>query len=267
MRTPPTSPSKAAAPAELPRAKSAPQLRDRDSPDNVQQTPPPVPPIQELPPAVDAPRPPASPNSGEARRTLTAVLDALMGTADGQRRDRALRLENGSRVADYVRDHPDGAYTVRLFGDGFTIRREGDESIPKPPARKRPRRGGVHTSSSGVLVVLRLAPSTRRRRHSLPIYPRRVHDDADASPLQAYADHAAFLADVRDGRVPAAFRPDARPVRVRLEVEDYLPSAYRDVHAYLDPFRRAQNGEPPLQKPETLSSEGRSSRLKRFDKS
>ena len=105
------------------------------------------------------------------------------------------------------------------------------------------------------------------RHHSLPIYPRRVHDDADASPLQAYADHAAFLADVRDGRVPAAFRPDARPVRVRLEVEDYLPSAYRDVHAYLDPFRRAQNGEPPLAKPETLSSEGRSSRLKRFDKS
>ena len=97
-------------------------------------------------------------------------------------------------------------------------------------------------------------------------HPRRVHDDADASPLQAYADHAAFLADVRDGRVPAAFRPDARPVRVRLEVEDYLPSAYRDVHAYLDPFRRAQNGEPPLAKPETLSSEGRSSRLKRFDK-
>ena len=167
MRTPPTSPSKATAPAELPRAKSAPQLRDRDSPDNVQQTPPPVPPIQALPPAVDAPRPPASPNSGEARRTLTAVLDALMGTADGHRRDRALRLENGSRVADYVRDHPDGAYTVRLFGDGFTIRREGDESIPKPPARKRPRRGGVHTSSSGVLVVLRLAPSTRRRRHSV----------------------------------------------------------------------------------------------------
>ena len=239
MRTPPSSPAKASAPSELPRAKSAPQLRDRDSPDNVQQTPPPVPPIQELPPAADAPRPPASPNSGEARRTLTAVLDALMGTADGHRRDRALRLENGSRVADYVRDHPDGAYTVRLFGDGFTIRRKGDESLPKPPARKRPRRGGVHT----------------------------VHDDADVSPLQAYADHAAFLADVRDGRVPAAFRPDARPVRVRLEVEDYLPSAYRDVHAYLDPFRRAQNGEPPLQKPETLSSEGRSSRLKRFDKS
>ena len=51
---------------------------------------------------------------------------------------------------------------------------------------------------------------------------------------------------------------------LRLEVEDYLPSAYRDVHAYLDPFRRAQNGEPPLQKPETLSSEGRSSRLKRL---
>ena len=248
MRTPPTSPSKAAAPAELPRAKSAPQLRDRDSPDNVQQTPPPpVPPIELLPPAAAtaedparraAPRDPASPNGGEARRTLTAVLDALMGTADGHRRDRALRLENGSRVADYVRDHPDGAYTVRLFGDGFTIRREGDESLPKPPARKRPRRGGVHS----------------------------LHDDDAASPLQAYADHAAFLADVRDGRVPAAFRPDARPVRVRLEVEDYLPSAYRDVHAYLDPFRRAQNGEPPLQKPETLSSEGRSSRLKRFDK-
>ena len=99
-------------------------------------------------------------------------------------------------------------------------------------------------------------------------HPRRVHDDADASPLQAYADHAAFLADVRDGRVPAEFRgpADAPPVLVRLEVEDYLPSAYRDVHAYLDPFRRAQNGEPPLQKPETLSSEGRSSRLKRFDK-
>ena len=239
MRTPPTSPSKASAPAELPRAKSAPQLRDRDSPDNVQQTPPPpVPPIQELPPAADAPRPPASPNSGEARRTLTAVLDALMGTADGQRRDRALRLENGSRVADYVRDHPDGAYTVRLFGDGFTIRREGDESLPKPPARKRPRRGGVHT----------------------------VHDDDAASPLQAYADHAAFLADVRDCRVPSEFRTGPANL-VRLEVEDYLPSAYRDVHAYLDPFRRAQNGEPPLQKPETLSSEGRSSRLKRFDKS
>ena len=85
MRTPPTSPSKAAAPAELPRAKSAPQLRDRDSPDNVQQTPPPVPPIQELPPAAvpgNPARAPASPNSGEARRTLTAVLDALMGTAD-----------------------------------------------------------------------------------------------------------------------------------------------------------------------------------------
>ncbi len=170
MRTPPTSPSKAAAPAELPRAKSAPQLRDRDSPDNVQQTPPPVPPIQELPPAAvpgNPARAPASPNGGEARRTLTAVLDALMGTADGQRRDRALRLENGSRVSDYVRDHQDGAYTVRLFGDGYTIRRECDESIPKPPARKRPRRGGVHTSSSGVLVVLRLAPSTRRRRHSV----------------------------------------------------------------------------------------------------
>jgi hypothetical protein len=156
MRTPPSSPSKASVRDEMPRAKSAPQLRDRDSPDNVQQTPPPVPPIQELPPAADAPRPPASPNGGEARRTLTAVLDALMGTADGHRRDRALRLENGSRVADYVRDHPDGAYTVRLFGDGFTIRREGDESIPKPPARKRPRRGGVHTSSSGVLACFDL---------------------------------------------------------------------------------------------------------------
>ena len=164
------------APAELPRAKSAPQLRDRDSPDNVQQTPPPVPPIQELPPAADAPRPPASPNSGEARRTLTAVLDALMGTADGHRRDRALRLENGSRVADYVRDHPDGAYTVRLFGDGFTIRREGDESIPKPPARKRPRRG-VHTPSHVLACTTtptRAGPRRRRR----------------ASPLQAYADHA-----------------------------------------------------------------------------
>ena len=246
MRTPPTSPLKASVRDEMPRAKSAPQLRDRDSPDNVQQTPPPpVPPIQELPPAAvpgnparpAAPRDPASPNGGEARRTLTAVLDALMGTADGQRRDRALRLENGSRVADYVRDHPDGAYTVRLFGDGFTIRREGDESLPQPPARKRPRRGGVHT----------------------------VHDDADASPLQAYADHAAFLADVRDCRVPSEFRTGPANL-VRLEVEDYLPSAYRDVHAYLDPFRRAQNGEPPLQKPETLSSEGRSSRLKRFDK-
>ena len=238
MRSPPTSPPKSAeTPKELPRAKSAPQLRDRDSPDNVQQTPPPVPPIQELPPAADAPRPPASPNGGEARRTLTAVLDALMGTADGHRRDRALRLENGSRVSDYVRDHPDGAYTVRLFGDGFTIRREGDESLPQPPARKRPRRGGVHT----------------------------VHDDADASPLQAYADHAAFLADVRDCRVPTEFRNGSN--LVRLEVEDYLPSCYKDVHAYLDPFRRAQNGEPPLAKPETLSSEGRSSRLKRFDKS
>ncbi len=237
MRTPPTSPLKASVRDEMPRAKSAPQLRDRDSPDNVQQTPPPVPPIQELPPAADAPRPPASPNGGEARRTLTAVLDALMGTADGHRRDRALRLENGSRVSDYVRDHPDGAYTVRLFGDGFTIRREGDESLPKPPARKRPRRGAVHT----------------------------VHDDADASPLQAYADHAAFLADVRDCRVPTEFRNGSN--LVRLEVEDYLPSCYKDVHAYLDPFRRAQNGEPPLQKPETLSSEGRSSRLKRFDKS
>ena len=247
MRTPPASPSKAAAPAELPRAKSAPQLRDRDSPDNVQQTPPPphVPPIELLPPAAAtaedptrraAPRDPASPNGGEARRTLTAVLDALMGTADGHRRDRALRLENGSRVSDYVRDHPDGAYTVRLFGDGFTIRREGDESLPKPPARKRPRRGGVHT----------------------------VHDDT-ISPLQAYADHAAFLADVRDCRVPSEFRTGPANL-VRLEVEDYLPSAYRDVHAYLDPFRRAQNGEPPLAKPETLSSEGRSSRLKRFDK-
>ena len=249
MRSPPTSPPKSAeTPKELPRAKSAPQLRDRDSPDNVQQTPPPVPPIQELPPAAAsvgnvnpdaaARRDPASPNGGEARRTLTAVLDALMGTADGQRRDRALRLENGSRVSDYVRDHPDGAYTVRLFGDGFTIRREGDESLPQPPARKRPRRGGVHT----------------------------VHDDADASPLQAYADHAAFLADVRDCRVPTEFRTGPANL-VRLEVEDYLPSAYRDVHAYLDPFRRAQNGEPPLAKPETLSSEGRSSRLKRFDKS
>ncbi len=74
---------------------------------------------------------------------------------------------------------------------------------------------------------------------------------------------------MRDGRVPAEFRgpADAPPVLVRLEVEDYLPSAYRDVHAYLDPFRRAERGEPPLQKPETLSSEGRSSRLKRFDKS
>ena len=249
MRTPPASPSKAAAPAELPRAKSAPQLRDRDSPDNVQQTPPPphVPPIELLPPAAATagnpanpdtrPRDPASPNGGEARRTLTAVLDALMGTADGHRRDRALRLENGSRVADYVRDHPDGAYTVRLFGDGFTIRREGDESLPKPPLKKRPRRGAVHS----------------------------LHDDDAASPLQAYADHAAFLADVRDCRVPSEFRTGAANL-VRLEVEDYLPSAYRDVHAYLDPFRRAQNGEPPLQKPETLSSEGRSSRLKRFDK-
>ena len=242
MRTPPSSPAKAAAPAELPRAKSAPQLRDRDSPDNVQQTPPPhVPPIELLPPAAatagNPARAPASPNGGEARRTLTAVLDALMGTADGHRRDRALRLENGSRVADYVRDHPDGAYTVRLFGDGFTIRREGDESLPKPPLKKRPRRGAVHT----------------------------VHDDT-ISPLQAYADHAAFLADVRDCRVPSEFRTGAANL-VRLEVEDYLPSAYRDVHAYLDPFRRAQNGEPPLQKPETLSSEGRSSRLKRFDKS
>ena len=178
MRTPPTSPSKATAPAELPRAKSAPQLRDRDSPDNVQQTPPPVPPIQELPPAADAPRPPASPNGGEARRTLTAVLDALMGTADGHRRDRALRLENGSRVADYVRDHPDGAYTVRLFGDGFTIRREGDESIPKPPARKRPRRGGVHT-------VFMTTPTCHPSKPT-PTMPR--------------------LADVRDGRVPAEFR-------------------------------------------------------------
>jgi len=56
MRSPPTSPPKSAeTPKELPRAKSAPQLRDRDSPDNVQQTPPPVPPIQELPPAADAP--------------------------------------------------------------------------------------------------------------------------------------------------------------------------------------------------------------------
>jgi hypothetical protein len=241
MRTPPTSPSKATAPAELPRAKSAPQLRDRDSPDNVQQTPPPVPPIQELPPAAvpgNPARAPASPNGGEARRTLTAVLDALMGTADGHRRDRALRLENGSRVSDYVRDHPDGAYTVRLFGDGFTIRREGDESLPKPPLKKRPRRGAVHS----------------------------LHDDDAASPLQAYADHAAFLADVRDCRVPSEFRTGAANL-VRLEVEDYLPSAYRDVHAYLDPFRRAQNGEPPLAKPETLSSEGRSSRLKRFDKS
>ena len=244
MRTPPTSPAKASAPAEMTRAKSAPQLRDRDSPDNVQQTPPPVPPIQELPPAAAtaedparpaAPRDPASPNGGEARRTLTAVLDALMGTADGQRRDRALRLENGSRVADYVRDHPDGAYTVRLFGDGFTIRREGDESLPKPPARKRPRR--VHT----------------------------VHDDT-MSPLQAYADHAAFLADVRDCRVPTEFRTGPANL-VRLEVEDYLPSAYRDVHAYLDPFRRAERGEPPLQKPEILNEKGRSSRLKRFDKS
>ena len=248
MRTPPTSPAKASVRDEMPRAKSAPQLRDRDSPDNVQQTPPPphVPPIEPLPPAAvpgnparaPASRDPASPNGGEARRTLTAVLDALMGTADGQRRDRALRLENGSRVADYVRDHPDGAYTVRLFGDGFTIRREGDESLPQPPARKRPRRGGVHT----------------------------VHDDADASPLQAYADHAAFLADVRDCRVPSEFRTGPSNL-VRLEVEDYLPSAYRDVHAYLDPFRRAERGEPPLAKPETLSSEGRSSRLKRFDKS
>ena len=248
MRTPPSSPAKASVRDEMPRAKSAPQLRDRDSPDNVQQTPPPphVPPIELLPPAAATagnranpdtrPRDPASPNGGEARRTLTAVLDALMGTADGQRRDRALRLENGSRVADYVRDHPDGAYTVRLFGDGFTIRREGDESIPKPPARKRPRRGAVHT----------------------------VHDDT-ISPLQAYADHAAFLADVRDCRVPAEFRTGAANL-VRLEVEDYLPSAYRDVHAYLDPFRRAERGEPPL-KPETLSSEGRSSRLRRFDKS
>ena len=166
----------------------------------------------------------------------TEELDALMGTADGHRRDRALRLENGSRVADYVRDHPDGAYTVRLFGDGFTIRREGDESLPKPPLKKRPRRGAVHS----------------------------LHDDT-ISPLQAYADHAAFLADVRDCRVPAEFRTGAANL-VRLEVEDYLPSAYRDVHAYLDPFRRAQNGEPPLAKPETLSSEGRSSRLKRFDK-
>ena len=248
MRSPPSSPPKSAETpktSELPRAKSAPQLRDRDSPDNVQQTPPPphVPPIEPLPPATvpgnparpAAPRDPASPNGGEARRTLTAVLDALMGTADGQRRDRALRLENGSRVADYVRDHPDGAYTVRLFGDGFTIRREGDESLPKPPSKKRPRR--VHT----------------------------VHDDT-MSPLQAYADHAAFLADVRDCRVPAEFRTGPANL-VRLEVEDYLPSAYRDVHAYLDPFRRAQNGEPPLAKPETLSSEGRSSRLKRFDKS
>ncbi len=247
MRTPPTSPAKASAPSDMPRAKSAPQLRDRDSPDNVQQTPPPhVPPIELLPPAAAtaedparraAPRDPASPNGGEARRTLTAVLDALMGTADGHRRDRALRLENGSRVADYVRDHPDGAYTVRLFGDGFTIRREGDESLPKPPLKKRPRRGAVHS----------------------------LHDDT-ISPLQAYADHAAFLADVRDCRVPTEFRTGAANL-VRLEVEDYLPSAYRDVHAYLDPFRRAQNGEPPLAKPETLSSEGRSSRLKRFDKS
>jgi len=240
MRTPPTSPLKASVRDEMPRAKSAPQLRDRNSPDNVQQTPPPphVPPIEPLPPAAvpgNPARDPASPNGGEARRTLTAVLDALMGTADGQRRDRALRLENGSRVSDYVRDHPDGAYTVRLFGDGFTIRREGDESLPQPPARKRPRRGGVHT----------------------------VHDDNE-SPLQAYADHAAFLADVRDCRVPAEFRTGPANL-VRLEVEDYLPSAYRDVHAYLDPFRRAQNGEPPLAKPETLSSEGRSSRLKRFD--
>ena len=68
MRTPPTSPSKAAAPAELPRAKSAPQLRDRDSPDNVQQTPPPlvqqtppplVPPIELLPPAAATAEDPA----------------------------------------------------------------------------------------------------------------------------------------------------------------------------------------------------------------
>ena len=248
MRTPPPSPLKASVRDEMPRAKSAPQLRDRDSPDNVQQTPPPphVPPIEPLPPAAssngnpanpETRRDPASPNGGEARRTLTAVLDALMGTADGQRRDRALRLENGSRVADYVRDHPDGAYTVRLFGDGFTIRREGDESLPKPPLKKRPRRGAVHS----------------------------LHDDDAASPLQAYADHAAFLADVRDCRVPTEFRNGSN--LVRLEVEDYLPSCYKDVHAYLDPFRRAQNGEPPLQKPETLSSEGRSSRLKRFDKS
>ena len=69
MRSPPSSPSKGAeTPKELPRAKSAPQLRDRNSPDNVQQTPPPVPPIQQLPPAADAPRPPASPNSGGASK-------------------------------------------------------------------------------------------------------------------------------------------------------------------------------------------------------
>ena len=62
------------------------------------------------------------------------VLDALMGTADGHR-EIELFKQNGSRVADYVRDHPDGA-TGRLFGDGFTIRREAT-SLPKPPSSGR----------------------------------------------------------------------------------------------------------------------------------
>lgn len=150
-----------------------------------------------------------------------------MGTA-GQRKDRDLRLESGARVADHVADHPNGAYTVRLFGDGFIIRTEEPQ-----PARKRPRRGAVHT----------------------------VHDAA-ATPLQAYADHAAFLADVRDARVPLEFRgpSDTPPVLVRLEVEDYLPAAYRDVHAYLE-----KGPEAPAASTETLGAEGRARRLKRFD--
>ena len=160
MRSPPSSPSKAAAPktSELPRAKSAPQLRDQDSPDNVQQTPPPVPPIQELPPAVRTRRGPASPNGGEAGRTLDGVLDALMGTADGHRRDCALRLENGSRSATTsatIRTAP----TRRLFGDGFTIRRRA--TSPYPNRRRGSGRGA------------RRAHGARRRR-GIP-----APDDAD----------------------------------------------------------------------------------------
>ena len=253
MRPPPSSPARANRQTML-RTTSAPQLRrDRGasltavedvvpqqqrtsaSPDNVRDTPPmpqaKLPPPPPPPAKADATtckrRAPTSPNGGEARRQLAAVLDALMGTA-GQRKDRDLRLESGARVADHVAEHPNGAYTVRLFGDGFIIRTEEPQ-----PARKRQRRGAVHT----------------------------VHDAA-ATPLQAYADHAAFLADVRDARVPFEFRgpSDAPPVLVRLEVEDYLPAAYRDVHAYLE-----KGPEAPATSTETLGAEGRARRLKRFD--
>ena len=177
----------AAGVCQLPRATSAPQLQGPGQPGQR---------------AADAAAGAAHPGAAAGRRRAEAtgwrrtaarlradpdgcVLDALMGTADGHRRDCALvaRRTVHEWVSDYVRDHPDGAYTGALVR--ATASRSGGRATspcPKPPARKRPRRGAVHT----------------------------VHDDADASPLQAHADHAVpSWPTYCDRRVPAEFRTGA----------------------------------------------------------